>query len=322
MATGTAADGQPIQWRARYVLDATGRDTLLARQQGAKRKNKQHDSAALYAHFLGAERLAGREEGHISIYWFEHGWFWCIPLRDGSTSVGAVCWPQYLKSRSKPLQDFFLDTIALSPKLQQRLQHATLQPGTLQATGNYSYAATHACGERYALLGDAFAFIDPVFSSGVHLALTSAFAAAELAATTLDTPQHARAARKRYTAHMRRGPQAFSWFIYRMTNPTIRDMFMHPRDLLGAKPALTSLLAGDVYGQAPVAGGLRVFKGAYRLLNLLQAGRSWRAWAGRRGRLRTARLAAFDPDAGHRADHPAEPAAQPAVSVSGAKAMQ
>jgi flavin-dependent dehydrogenase len=296
-AVGTQADGQPQQWRARFVLDASGRDTLLARQFGAKRKNQQHDSAALFAHFDGAERLPGAEEGHISIFWFAHGWFWFIPLRDGSTSVGAVCWPQYLKSRSKPLQEFFLDTLAQSQQLQQRLRHARLRPETLQATGNYSYGADHACGDRYALLGDAYAFIDPVFSSGVYLAMTSAFAATELVAARLDQPRRAAAARRRFTAHMRRGPREFSWFIYRMTNPTIRDMFMHPRNLLGAKPALTSLLAGDIYGAAPIGPGLRVFKSAYALLSLLEAGRTWRAWLSRRQRLREAARATDATDA-------------------------
>ena len=81
-----------------------------------KQKNPDHNSTALFGHFRGAERLPGRREGNISICWFEHGWFWFIPLADGTTSVGAVCWPYYLKSRAdKPLKDYFLDTIALCP---------------------------------------------------------------------------------------------------------------------------------------------------------------------------------------------------------------
>src|SRR5215831_15001940 len=104
-------DGARVEWRARFVVDASGRDTLLANQLRCKEKNKHHNSSALYGHFTGAERLPGKLEGNITIFWFEHGWFWFIPLADGTTSVGAVCWPHYLKSRTKPLPEFFADTI-------------------------------------------------------------------------------------------------------------------------------------------------------------------------------------------------------------------
>ena len=154
-----------------------------------KRKNDEHDSAAIFGHFRNARRLAGRLEGNISIFWFQHGWFWFIPLADGSTSVGAVCWPYYLKSRDKPLREFFVDTIALGPALEERLRDADadrrhgLRHRQLQLRQHAAPAAT-----AHVLLGDAFAFIDPVFSSGVYFAMVSAFAAAELVATDLDHP--------------------------------------------------------------------------------------------------------------------------------------
>ena len=274
-------DGTPRRWRARYLLDATGRDTMLAAKHGWKRKNDAHGSAAIFGHFHNARRLQGRLEGNISIFWFEHGWFWFIPLADGSTSVGAVCWPYYLKSRDKPLREFFADTIALAPELQQRLREATLIDDMVYATGNYSYAGTHACGERHALLGDAFAFIDPVFSSGVYFAMRSAFAGAELVATELDHPQQAAAARRRYAALAHKGPKEFSWFIYRMTNPAMRELFMGPRNPLRVKEALLSLLAGDIHGRTPIWASLALFKAIYYLTCLGNAPRAWRAWRAR-----------------------------------------
>jgi flavin-dependent dehydrogenase len=87
----THGDGTRQSVRTRFVVDASGRDTLLANQLRSKQKNKKHNSSALFGHFTGAERLPGRREGNISIFWFAHGWFWVIPLADGSTSVGAVC---------------------------------------------------------------------------------------------------------------------------------------------------------------------------------------------------------------------------------------
>jgi len=132
-------DGGRRSWRARFVVDASGRDTLLANQLRCKEKNKRHNSSALYGHFTGAERLPGKLEGNITIFWFAHGWFWFIPLADGTTSIGAVCWPYYLKSRSKPLPEFFRDTIALCPELEKRLAGAKLVDDRVYATGNYSY---------------------------------------------------------------------------------------------------------------------------------------------------------------------------------------
>src|SRR5450631_3587426 len=78
-------DGRPASWNAKFVIDASGRDTLLANQLDAKHRNKKHNSAAMYAHFQGAERYPGDRAGIISIYWFEHGWFWFIPFADGAT---------------------------------------------------------------------------------------------------------------------------------------------------------------------------------------------------------------------------------------------
>jgi flavin-dependent dehydrogenase len=203
-------DGAEAAWRARFVVDASGRDTLLARQFKAKQKNPDHESTALFGHFRDARRLPGKREGNISICWFEHGWFWFIPLADGTTSVGAVCWPYYLKARDKPLKDYFFDTIALCPELHDRLKGATLVDDAVHATGNFSYSSTHATGARYLMLGDAFTFIDPMFSSGVYLAMKSAFDGAELVETALDRPSRLAVARRRVEAAQRAPPVSYS----------------------------------------------------------------------------------------------------------------
>lgn len=280
-------DGGLRRWRARYVVDASGRDTLLARQLGLKQRNPRHNSAAMFGHFRGARRLVGeRLQGNISIFWFEHGWFWFIPLADGSTSVGATCWPHYLQSRSKPLKDFFMDTLAMCPPLAARLEGATLLNDAVQATGNFAYSARQACGERYLMLGDAFAFIDPVFSSGVYLAMASAFEAVDVVVATLDQPRRAPAARRRFEAHMRKGPQVFSWFIYRMTNPAMRELFMYPIERSRAKAAVVSMLAGDIFTGGPKRWWLAAFKALYYAGSAVLVRRSWHAWLARRHNIR------------------------------------
>ncbi len=194
------------------------------------------------------------------------GWMWFIPLADGSTSIGAVCWPHYLKSRDKPLKAFFLDTLAMAPELAARLQGAELIDDMVWATGNYAYASERATDRRWMMVGDAYAFVDPVFSSGVYLAMASAFEAVPVVEATLDAGPRsaaAEAARRHYEAHMTKGPRVFTWFIVRMTSPAMRELFMHPRNLLRMKEAVLGMLAGDIFGRTPLWTSLALFKAAY-----------------------------------------------------------
>jgi flavin-dependent dehydrogenase len=124
------------------------------------------------------------------------------------------------------------------------------------------------------LLGDAYTFIDPMFSSGVMLAMNSAVAGAETIDQCLREPHNARQALKSFERVMRRGPKAYSWFIYRVTTPTMRDMFMGPRNLLRMKEAVLSLLAGDIFGNTPIWASLRAFKLTYYAVALLNLKRS------------------------------------------------
>ena len=280
--TAQMEDGSQRQWRARFVVDASGRDTLLANHFKTKQKNDRHNSTALFGHFRHARRLPGKREGNISICWFEHGWFWFIPLADGTTSVGAVCWAYYLKARDKPLKDYFFDTLKLCPELYDRLKDAELVDDKVHATGNFSYSSDRATGDRYLMIGDAYTFIDPMFSSGVFLAMQAGFDGAELVATALDRPADYPAARTAFEERMRVGPRDYSWFIYRSTNPTIRDMFMHPKNIFKVKQGLMSLLAADIHHGPAYRQSLRMFKVVYYFVSLTHPVRSWRGWRRRR----------------------------------------
>ena len=273
-------DGRERQWRAKFVVDASGRDTLLASQLDAKQRNRKHNSAAIFGHFSGAKRLPGKAEGNITLFWFDHGWFWFIPLSDGATSVGAVCWPYYMNTRKSAPEQFFFETIALCPPLAERLRSATLT-SPVTATGNYSYVAKHAAGRGYLMLGDAYTFIDPVFSTGVLFAMQSAFVGATTVETCLDRPHRATAALKAFEAAMRHGPRVFSWFIYRVTTPTLRNLFMNPRNPR-LQEAVLSVLAGDIFRGTPLAARLLRFKIVYYLFGLFNPGRTLRAWKNRR----------------------------------------
>jgi flavin-dependent dehydrogenase len=280
-------DGTEQRWHTRFVVDASGRDTFLASRMGIKRRNKKHNSAALYGHFSGARRLPGKAEGNITIFWFDHGWFWFIPLSDGTTSVGAVCWPYYMKTRRTDLDRFFMDTIALCPALAHRLREAVLTaPAT--ATGNYSYVADRTMGRNYLMLGDAYTFIDPVFSTGVLLAMQSAFAGADTIETCLDHPAKAAAALKRFDAMMRHGPGVFSWLIYRVTTPAIRELFMAPSNQFRLQESLISVLAGDIYRRTPWRLRMLLFRAIYYAKSAFMLRQSVSAWFRRRRSIQSA----------------------------------
>jgi flavin-dependent dehydrogenase len=274
----TSIDGTVREWRAKFLVDATGRDTLVANRLKVKHRNPDHNSSAMYGHFRNAKRECGEMEGNIIIYWFDHGWFWFIPLKDGITSVGAVVWPYYMKARDKPLREYFMDTIARAPELAARLEGAELVSEP-DATGNYSYSCSRCHGENYVMLGDAYAFIDPVFSSGVMLAMNSAFEGVSLVEARLAGDRAAEAAaRARFDFVMREGPRQFSWFIYRVTNPTLRDLFMSPSDKWDVKKALLSVLAGDVFGRTPIRKGLTIFRAIYYVFSVVHLRRTIAAW--------------------------------------------
>ena len=281
VAKGRAENGEERVWQARFLVDASGRDTLLASQFGMKQRNRTHSSAAIFGHFAGARRLPGKAEGHISISWFDQGWFWFIPLADGTTSVGAVCRPQYLKSRKTDLTSFFMSTIAMCPEFAARLKDAKLV-SPVTATGNYSYRAERMTGKDYILLGDAFAFIDPVFSSGVYLAMTSAVHGAEAVEACLRDPRAAPQALKRFDAKVRPGLDSLSWFIYRIRTPAFRDLFMSPRNYFRMEEAVLSLLAGDIFGRSPIRSRLMIFKALYYVWSLCRLKASVRVWRARR----------------------------------------
>jgi flavin-dependent dehydrogenase len=275
-------DGTRSRWQAQFLVDASGRDTFLANLLGFKRKNKKHNSAAIYGHFVGAQRLSGSAEGNISVFWFAHGWFWFIPLRDRTTSVGAVCWPSYTRTRKTDPTQFLLDTIALCPELATRLADAQLT-GPATATGNYSYECTRMAGERYLLIGDAWAFVDPVFSSGVYLAMNSAALGADVVDGILREPARAPRLYARFERDVRRGLRTFSWLIYRMTSPIIRGLFMNPRNVLRVEDAVISLLAGQVFERTgPVTPRLWLFRGIYYTNCLKSLPTALRAWRNRK----------------------------------------
>ncbi len=281
-----ADDGRRYSIQARYVVDASGRDALLSTKKKLRRKNAEHQSAAIFGHFHGALPRAGGDAGNISIYRFDHGWMWMIPLPGGVMSVGAVCRPDYLKQRKGRTVEFLLDTLKQNPALWQRMGGAQLIGNEVRVTGNYSYDSTQMGGPGWVLVGDAFAFLDPVFSSGVYLAMSGAEQAANVVDSALREPRGEMAMLRKLEKRQRAGMARFSFFIYRFNGPVMRQMFREPRNTWQLEQGVISMLAGDLFDSRKVLLRLRLFKVVYALCGL----RSWRRWrAEHRYRLAQAR---------------------------------
>ncbi len=283
--TARGADGAVQAFRPRFVIDASGRDTVLANGMGSKARNPHNNTAAIYGHFRGVAPFGAREkgapfgareegaplgqeaeDGNITIHLFDEGWFWMIPLPDGVMSVGVVSSPDFFKRRRGEVRDFFLATLRAVPSVARRIEHAELV-SDVTTTGNYSYSSKVMQGDGWLMAGDAYAFLDPVFSSGVLLAMASAEMGAEVADTWLDDPARAAPMARDFERKVKRAIGSLSWLIYRINKPVLRDMFMTPSNRFRMREGLVSLLAGDVHANANRQLPVLAFKAAYHWLS-------------------------------------------------------
>ena len=178
-------------------------------------------------------------------------------------------------------------TIVSVPEAAERMADAE-RVAPVHATGNYAYECTRMHGPGWMLLGDAYAFVDPMFSSGVFLAMHSAEQGARAADAALRAPAREARLFARVQREFDRGLDEFKWFIYRFTSPTMKHLFAHPRDVLGVEKAVVSMLAGDVFDARPVIWRLRIFRLIYALTAMGMWPQALRGWLARRRQARMA----------------------------------
>ena len=246
--TAAAGDGGRRMIAPRFVLDASGRDTFIAGKLRSKQSNKHINNTAVFAHYRGVAARSGDTEGYISVHLAENGWFWMIPLPDEVMSVGFVGNPAAWRRAGTNMEQFFQERLAASPTVSARMAGAE-RISEVHATGNYSYCARTATGEGWMLIGDAYAFLDPVFSSGVLLAMTAGELGADAAEAWLRDPALGRAAALRAERHLRAAMGNLSWLIYRINAPVMRDMFMSPSNALRMRDGIVTMLAGNLVGE-------------------------------------------------------------------------
>lgn len=180
------SDGGTVDFAAAYLIDASGQNAFLGRRDDLRQFNAFFKNLAIFGYFTGAERLSGPVAGNILSAAFDEGWFWFIPLHDGTTSVGAVVDARrFAGAAAKDVGELYASLIARCGPVADRLRGGRLV-SPVRVVRDYSYDSKTFHGSRYLLAGDAACFIDPVFSTGVHLACLSGYLAAQSLAKVLE----------------------------------------------------------------------------------------------------------------------------------------
>lgn len=238
-------------YRCRLVADASGRSTILGNQLKLKKKDPLFNQFAVHGWFEGVDR--GDPETadfiHIHLLPVPRGWAWQIPISATVTSVGVVIDGTAFVKAGELVEDFFARHVALNPVLAQRMAGAQ-RLGDFIREGNYSYVMDRFAGDGWVLVGDAARFVDPIFSSGVSVAMESAKRAARSIQTALDTANLRAASFTGYEETVRGGVEVWREFIllfYRLP-PLFFDLLKKPEARL---PAL-QLLQGEVYDRRSV----------------------------------------------------------------------
>jgi flavin-dependent dehydrogenase len=241
-----------VELRAPMVVDATGRDTLLASRSRRKAKIAQLDKTAFFTHYRNTFREEGALEGNIQIIVWEHGWFWLIPFRGDLTSFGAVASAEWIreqrKSGAKEPADFFDRAVAASCWATEFLAGAE-RARTVGAIADFSYRVDQISGDGWLFVGDAAGFLDPLFSTGAHLALKSADLAAEaidLAFTRGDT---SRGAFAEYESSVRYAVDLFLGVVQAFYRGDFRETIFEANQRTTLRRIITTVLAGDVFHQ-------------------------------------------------------------------------
>lgn len=256
--TARGPDGASRDLSAEVLVDAGGQGALVPSRLGLKTMDPTLKNFSLFRHVEGAERHSGEREGDISIVLDGRFWWWLIPLRHEKTSVGVVGPIAALEGR-KPDAAFFEKRIRAAPYLARRLSPARALT-EVQSARDWSYQSSRLAGERWLLVGDAACFIDPVFSTGVHLGIAGAFRAAQAIDQALREPRTRRALFREYQRWLRRGIVAYRGFARGFYDRAFVELLLQPSDFLELRRGITSLLAGHGLESPSIVRRARVFR--------------------------------------------------------------
>jgi flavin-dependent dehydrogenase len=248
------SDGVRLQtnknrFEAEYLVDSSGRDSFIGRQRKFRRVNPDLNNVAVFAHFEGVKRYPGIQEGDITIGLLpDRSWTWIIPFKGKVTSVGIVASAKFVGTPD--LNAYFNDNVLKSTTVRDFMSDAR-QVSEMRSIGNYSHTCDRFYGERWILNGDAAMFLDPIFSSGVHLALQSGKFAADTIARAIKTKRSLEEADLGpvYEAIYRRGAKRFHNIISMFYEGDFIEQMKKTDHLNHTRRAFTSVVAGDVWNE-------------------------------------------------------------------------
>jgi flavin-dependent dehydrogenase len=238
--------GTAIEVRAPVTLDCTGKEAFAALRQGWRVKDPFLNKIAVWTYYKGSKRAAGVDEGQTTVAFVpEKGWFWHIPMHDDLVSVGVVAEGRYLsRDGVKDLAQIFQREVGQNLWIQDCLSTGT-QTGPYYITSEYSFHARHCGCEGLLLVGDAFAFLDPVFSSGLMLALKSGVLAADAVHVALTARDFSPSQFAGYAAGLREGIENMRKLVYAFYSPdfSFKQVIDEHPEMAGY---ITDCLSGDV----------------------------------------------------------------------------
>jgi flavin-dependent dehydrogenase len=241
--------GAPARkFRARCLLDASGRGNLTGNQENLRVVHPHLRKLSVFGHFHGVQLDAGRPGGDTVIVRLENKWFWLIPLAPDKVSVGCVLDRDEFAAAKEAPEAAFHRLVQASPVMRARMAGArALTP--IHVASDFSYRNRRFTGDRLLRVGDAAGFVDPIFSAGVYLAMYSGRLAAE---TLLGLRNDAAAARRQAFARYERRVRAAMDFYLVMAEQFYQqpflEVFMEPRDRWGLAAAVNAVLAGELHG--------------------------------------------------------------------------
>jgi len=261
----TGPDGTDARFDAKFVVDASGRDALFAHASRATEKIVDLDQTAIFTHYEGVPRPEGKLAGDIDIVIFRESpearpnWFWMIPFKDGRTSVGAVVSRRWIKEHRATIGKVDDDVTALFDCAVRESRSATeLLAGAkrvwpnARATADFSYRVRDLTGPGWVAVGDAGGFIDPLFSTGAHLAMTGGMAAAdallELLAPAKTTDEAS--SLRTWEQWLRTGAETFIIAVQAFYGGPLMEAIFAENKHAALRRSITSLLAGDVFTDA------------------------------------------------------------------------
>jgi flavin-dependent dehydrogenase len=244
--------------QARYVVDASGRTSVLGRQFKIKKTYGHLQKLSIFAHYKGLWRPEGIDGTLTVLIRAVDRWFWLIPLSDERTSVGVVLDSEIFRKSKLSADDFLEQALAEQPSIMKRMRNARRVSKTY-VEADFSYRSARLYGDRWLLTGDAAGFIDPIFSSGVFLAVFSGEKCADALNEVLDQPRKAKRLFARYERSVNRAMDVYLRFVNAWYTKEFIEVFLAPRNVLGLAPAINAVLGGNVGNSFPIRWRMWVF---------------------------------------------------------------